>query len=646
MITTPYSAGTVESDIAAKPNSLTAYWYRMSNGNLWLYGDEHAYEGPAINTSSDFTSKANWHANNQAILQWYADNYDLRSLDNNSDGVVDMIMLICRARAKYPYGSGSGQHYGGVADGDYLTNLSAGTITISDASDPSEPDIVGSSSLIDNSGVYGTDCYNLEGTHQLITHELGHQLWNSGHRNGLHRWNLMSGAGSTPPTGSGEVASAFEKFLLGWLAFTTITTDQVGFELNAMTSSNQAIRIPVGATSDYFVLEYRQNITHYEIIDPSTCPDTGVDEGLRVSYMRAGSSGPDIRPADNNVAFVGSFVGSPPIYKDGDASDLFPNGGITKITPYTTPNTADRNGNRTGLAILNIQYSGAGNEKVKFDIRQNYWEGPITTNTTWSGQVYVGENITVNSGVTLTISAGTTVLFAAGKKLIINGSIQGNGASGNPITFDRSGASGTWAGLWIENSSAASNLNYCALRNSTYGLRIKNSNGMVTIDHATLTDNSFGLLAENSSPFTIQNSTMQDNAYGVYVASSSGSGSMKILSNNISSNSTHGVYLYNNADAFLGFNTITGNTQHGIYCYSNSDATIRSILPSLDYGGNIIHSNGGDGVRTAGTSYPSLGVDFQQGGIKDYYGYNEIQGNDGDEVGNSNASGTIMAERN
>jgi hypothetical protein len=242
LINTPFNAATAESDIAAKPNSLTAYWYRMSNGSLWLWGDEHAYAGPAITSSSDNASKASWRANNQAILQWYINNYDLSSLDNNGDGLVDMIMLVCRARAKYPYGSGSGRGYTGVADGDYLTDVFAGTVTIFDALNPGEPDIVGSISLIDNSGVYGTDAYNLEGSIPHLAHELGHQLWVSGHRNGLHRWNLMSGATSFPPpyppTKSGEVASAFEKSLLGWLSFTTITTDQVAYELSAMTSSN------------------------------------------------------------------------------------------------------------------------------------------------------------------------------------------------------------------------------------------------------------------------------------------------------------------------------------------------------------------------------------------------------------------------
>jgi len=125
---------------------------------------------------------------------------------------------------------------------------------------------------------------------------------------------------------------------------------------------------------------------------------------------------------------------------------------------------------------------------------------------------------------------------------------------------------------------------------------------------------------------------------------------MVILSNTIRYNSYHGVYLNNGADAFLGYNTITNNcsngTQAGVYCINNSDPFMRSAAPAPDYGNNYIHHNNGAGVKAIGTSYPSLGINFQQGTLKDYYGYNEIHNNGGYEVDNRNTSGTIMAECN
>ncbi len=276
--------------------------------------------------------------------------------------------------------------------------------------------------------------------------------------------------------------------------------------------------------------------------------------------------------------------------------------------------------------------------------------GTMTANRYWSGTPYVIDNLTVNSGVTLTVERATTAKFASSKKLTINGSIQAIGTSSQSITFDRVASTGTWNGLWIENSTVASNFDYCTSRNASYGIRIRASSGNVTINHATLTNNSFGLQTETSSPYTIQNSTLQSNTYGIYVNAQAGSGSIYILSNIITQNSTHGVYLYNGADPYLGFNTIDANcsnsTQAGVYCITNSDPFMRSTAPGPDYGNNYIRNNLGAGVRGQSNSFPILGIDFQQGTLKDYYGYNEIYGNGGAEIHNGNTSGTIIAERN
>ena len=73
---------------------------------------------------------------------------------------------------------------------------------------------------------------------------------------------------------------------------------------------------------------------------------------------------------------------------------------------------------------------------------------------------------------------------------------------------------------------------------------------------------------------------------------------------------------------------------------------MRSTAPGPDYGNNYVRNNLGAGVKAASNSFPILGIDFQQGTLKDYYGYNEIYGNNGAEVHNANTSGTIIAERN
>jgi parallel beta-helix repeat protein len=130
------------------------------------------------------------------------------------------------------------------------------------------------------------------------------------------------------------------------------------------------------------------------------------------------------------------------------------------------------------------------------------------------------------------------------------------------------------------------------------------------------------------------------------VRSSAAAGNMVILSNIIRYNSYHGLYLYDGADAFLGHNTITNNssnnTQAGVFCITNSDPFIRQT-DGINYGYNIIQNNVGIGVHAASNSYPSLGINELN---KTKYGYNDIHDNNGYEVDNGNASGTIMAERN
>ena len=55
---------------------------------------------------------------------------------------------------------------------------------------------------------------------------------------------------------------------------------------------------------------------------------------------------------------------------------------------------------------------------VNFVRDGNYVESNITTHS-WSGNIYVLDNITIDTGDTLTISPGSTIFFAAGTSLIL-----------------------------------------------------------------------------------------------------------------------------------------------------------------------------------------------------------------------------------
>ena len=455
LIDKPFDADKVDEWTAEKPASLTTFFYQMSNGKLWLYGDEVAYSGPPIQRAK---AKLEWQKDNQAILQWFMNTRDTRSLDNDGDGYLDLVLLICRARAKFAYGKGGKGHYQGVANGDFLPAIKV----IRDVSDVDEPVFRVSNSVQHNSGLYQTDCYALS-ARNIIIHELGHKILKLYHMNGLYRWNLMSGAGRQAPTRSGVVLSAYEKMLMHWLTPIVVTETRRNFVLGDLTASDEAVKIPV--TNGYFLLEYRKNRRYFEITPESEC-DTppGLPEGLLVSYAIDGRE-PRIRAADGKVQSI--MQGRTAKY-DGDASDLLTPDGKNEITPYTQPNTDDHRRQRTGIAIKNLRYQG---DKLVFDILMNYWQGEISKDAVWSGEVNVGREVTVKPGVTLKIQPGTTVQVTPGARLVVQGNLQAMGTEAQPIIFTRS-AQQDWGGLVFEQTSGSgSELRYVTLLGAKPGLQ-------------------------------------------------------------------------------------------------------------------------------------------------------------------------------
>ncbi|MDZ7260571.1 MAG: T9SS type A sorting domain-containing protein [candidate division KSB1 bacterium] len=351
LIDSPYDPATFDQELKKRPESITAYFYQMSGGKLWIYGDEVTYKGPplfqGINVS-DSIKKVIWLENNTKIIQWFADNYPLAKLDNNSDGVVDFIILICRARPKFGF-----QGLAALPINKVFTN-------------PDEPQI------IPGSGIYQTDCYTLHSTRHIVSHEIGHCLgfWN--HLNGLHRWNLMSGSGHHPPESSGVTMSAYEKNYLGWLQYDIIDTTTFNVTLSNLTESNKAICIPIKDSPNYFVVESRQYSKPFEpdpkqigVLD-ATIPGTG----LLVYYVD--QNGPNIIPADGQVTkvIVDTYPNTRVVF-NGDNTDLFGNYGRSEITLYTKPSIPIEKEYNTHITIKNIRYKG---KDMVFDIIYNYSE--------------------------------------------------------------------------------------------------------------------------------------------------------------------------------------------------------------------------------------------------------------------------------
>ncbi len=445
LVERPFDPAAAHAELDRKPNSITAFFYHMSGGRLWLYGREVAYAGPPIRRARN---KRQWRENNRRVLSWLIRSYDLRELDNDGDGFVDWILFINRARPKFPYGRARSGHYQGVANGDYLPS----PVIIADPDDPDEPVIRGSMDARKNSGTYQTDCYAMS-MRNIILHEIGHKLLGGGHRNRLQRWNLMAGSGGAASLENGVVLSAWEKMKLGWLRPIVIRRDTLGVELGDLTATNQAVKIPV--SGGYFLLEYRKNHLYFEIPYEPECPMShGLGEGLLISRA-TGMGEPDILPA-NARAFREARRRRARV-----PARLFPYAGRDAVTPYTTPNTHMRRHRRTGLAITDIREQDS---RVRFNVFLKYYEGRLPRRTVWQGVVTVGKTVVVPENGELIIRPGTRVRFLARSGLDVRGVLRAVGRAEQPIVFEPLLAR-TWAGIrFVGPAASAGRLDQVVLR--------------------------------------------------------------------------------------------------------------------------------------------------------------------------------------
>jgi hypothetical protein len=123
----------------------------------------------------------------------------------------------------------------------------------------------------------------------------------------------------------------------------------------------------------------------------------------------------------------------------------------------------------------------------------NTWQGTITQNTTWSGQVFVVGNVTVTGGVTLTIDQNATVKFFAGTQLIVNGVLQVNGTSpSNSVVMTSLNTGETWSGITIGSSPSTISLHYANISNATTALTAGHYTTL-TVDNCNFSNCNIGI---------------------------------------------------------------------------------------------------------------------------------------------------------
>jgi parallel beta-helix repeat protein len=264
--------------------------------------------------------------------------------------------------------------------------------------------------------------------------------------------------------------------------------------------------------------------------DPSSFFTNSISEYSAYSGMEVRNSSPTI---------TGSTFAN-------NASDgLYVSGGAA--APTITDNTFTNNGGY-GALLDNLSlttYSGntgSGNGINGFGV-----SGTVSADATWSSgssdfPFVMAGNVTVDAGATLALSAGTTIKAAGSSQLTVNGALDVNGTSGEPVVFtslqddgyggDTNGdggatspAPGDWYGIHL--SGGAGQFDWSIIR---YGGNASGSaDANVYFDQSSsgnFTDSiseysaNYGVQIRDSSP-TFRNSTIAHNSnYGVYVTGS------------------------------------------------------------------------------------------------------------------------------
>lgn len=173
----------------------------------------------------------------------------------------------------------------------------------------------------------------------------------------------------------------------------------------------------------------------------------------------------------------------------------------------TSETTADENPDpgpsRLAFRNIRIHRGVSGGDYAEVDIYHNYWAGELDRNTTWSGIVYVGGDVTIPANTTLTIERGTQVRFLADtddiggnndtarSELIVEGDLTVEAASevsDGGVTF-RSAAdtpsNDDWYGIRVREGGTAT-LSDATIRDGSRC--VQDEGGTLTVTNVTLSN--------------------------------------------------------------------------------------------------------------------------------------------------------------
>ncbi len=296
-----------------------------------------------------------------------------------------------------------------------------------------------------------------------------------------------------------------------------------------------------------------------------------------------------------------------PVYADwrvGSESCFYsPFNSAREYAFYTNPNSCGKtietfdgihsNSVSSGFKLENIR---SDNNNILVDVKLGVDANVIKQNTTLTpGKWYFYNDVTVAAGVNFTLEGSLELIFENGSQLIVNGTLNTQGTSENPIIFDFiSRNSSTQNGI-IVNSSGDLTVNNSVIKNAYWG--IYSDAAAPDIQNSEIYNCEYGLYIKNSNtiyadPIIYDNKIHNNGSMGVYLSNSYA----RIKGNEIYDHSNYGVVAYNGSSPDFGWPAVAGNNnihnnRNGLYAHNSSIPFLGRESCTLQGGDNILASN-------------------------------------------------------
>ena len=198
--------------------------------------------------------------------------------------------------------------------------------------------------------------------------------------------------------------------------------------------------------------------------------------------------------------------------------------------------------------------------------------------------VDVMNDLIVSPGVSLTIGAGTELRFyGSAKTLQVDGNMQVQGTSGNPVKFTTENASpraGAWKGIEVAAGGTVT-INYAQIEWARKGINFIGGTGEV--HNTVIRNNQYGIyLSDGASPLITNGNVISSNTYGIYTLGKNqvGNNPLPVVSgNSIYDNTGKNFYSNNYYDA----PNVTLDISNNWWGTTDIPSIVDKIVDNIDY---------------------------------------------------------------